>query len=52
MGNTNLKDTDGWSKQYQSGTSLYLNMLLATTNGIIIDHAIGATGNGRTRRMA
>jgi hypothetical protein len=46
-GGTNLEDTDGCAKQYQSGTSLYLNTLLATTHGIVIDRAIVAPGHGK-----
>jgi hypothetical protein len=46
-GSTNLEDTDGCAKQYRSGTSLYLNTLLATTHGIVIDRAVGAPGHGK-----
>jgi hypothetical protein len=44
---TILDDTDGCAKQYRSGTALYLNTLLATTHGVIIDRAVGAPGHGK-----
>ena len=44
---TILDDTDGCAKQYRSGTALYLNSLLATTHGVIIDRAVGAPGHGK-----
>ena len=46
-GGTILEDTDSCAKQYRSGTSLYLNTLLATTHGIVIDRAVGAPGHGK-----
>ena len=42
---TIVDDTDGCAKQYRSGTALYLNSLLATTHGVIIDRAVGAPGH-------
>lgn len=44
---TIVDDTDGCAKQYRSGTALYLNSLLATTHGVIIDRAVGAPGHGK-----
>jgi hypothetical protein len=40
-------DTDGCSKQYRSGTALFLLTLLAVTHGVIIDRAVGAPGHGK-----
>jgi hypothetical protein len=40
-----IDDTDGCAKQFRSGTALYLNSLLATTHGVILDRAVGAPGH-------
>jgi hypothetical protein len=40
-------DTDGCGKQYRCGNSIYLNSLLSSEHGIIIDHAVGAPGHGK-----
>jgi hypothetical protein len=42
-----LDNTDGCAKQYRCGTALYLLALLAVTNGIVVDRAIGAPGHGK-----
>jgi hypothetical protein len=44
---TVFDDTDGCSKQYRSGTALFLLTLLAVSHGVIIDRAVGAPGHGK-----
>ena len=40
-------ETDGCSKQYRSGTAIYLLSLLSQKYSIVIDRAIGAPGHGK-----
>jgi hypothetical protein len=46
-GATFFTDTDGCCKQYRCGNSIYLNSLLSSDHGIVIDQAIGAPGHGK-----
>jgi hypothetical protein len=42
-----LDHTDGCSKQYRSGTAMYLLSVTAVAYGITIDRAVGAPGHGK-----
>jgi hypothetical protein len=46
-GCTELLDTDGCSKQYRCGNSIYLNSVLSSEHGFVIDHAVNAPGHGK-----
>jgi hypothetical protein len=49
-GSVVFTDTDGCCKQYRCGTSIYLNSLLSSEHGVVIDQAIGAPGHGKRCR--
>eukprot|EP00957_Ditylum_brightwellii_P017170 1294497-Ditylum_brightwellii.AAC.1 len=42
-----MEDTDGYSKQCRSASSLYLISTIYMEYGIVIDHAVGAPRHGK-----
>eukprot|EP00957_Ditylum_brightwellii_P138635 10567162-Ditylum_brightwellii.AAC.1 len=42
-----MEDTDGFSKQYRSASSLYLINTICMKSSIVIDRAVGAPEHGK-----